>query len=300
MKKLLIPAAVLAAIILLLSLLCYVELGTFNFVRAGLELNKLVYGDAAVVQISDNVWLSKDQESYEAHLQSEGWELLTCEQMGSRISVEREHARRYVNWSVNGYYHKWVWDETVDVPEEMTMPVKPILYLYPEAVTEVEVKLDYDGELSCVYPEYNDGWHVTAHPDGTLYDETGKEYYCLYWEGSPDCWPMEEGFCIPGADTAAFLEEALAKLGLNRREANEFIVYWLPLMEDNAYNLISFQTDAYTDRARLTISPTPDTLIRVFMTWRPLDAPVDIAPQTLTAPERTGFTVVEWGGGQVE
>ena len=27
-----------------------------------------------------------------------------------------------------------------------------------------------------------------------------------------------------------------------------------------------------------------------------LSAPVEIAPQTLTAPARTGFTAVEWGG----
>ena len=95
------------------------------------------------------------------------------------------------------------------------------------------------------------------------------------------------------------MEAALAKLGLNRREANEFIVYWLPLMEPNAYNLISFQTDRYTDAAVLDIDPAPDTLIRVFMAWKSCDVPVDITPQNLTAPERTGFTVVEWGGTQI-
>ena len=35
------------------------------------------------------------------------------------------------------------------------------------------------------------------------------------------------------------------------------------------------------------------------MTFKPLDKPVDIEPQTLTAPDRTGFTVVEWGGSVV-
>ena len=60
-------------------------------------------------------------------------------------------------------------------------------------------------------------------------------------------------------------------LGLNRREANEFIVYWLPHMEGNAYNLIAFQTSSYTDHARLTADPAPDTVLRVFMAWKPLD-----------------------------
>ena len=82
-------------------------------------------------------------------------------------------------------------------------------------------------------------------------------------------------------------------------EANEFIVYWLPLMEKNAYNLISFQSNIYTDNAKLEIYPEPDTLIRVFMAWKSLDEPVQIEPQRLDSPVRTGFTVVEWGGGLV-
>ena len=63
-------------------------------------------------------------------------------------------------------------------------------------------------------------------------------------------------------------EEALEKLGLTRREANKFIVYWLPQMEQNTYNIITFQTDTYTDASRLEVNPTPDTLIRVIMAWK--------------------------------
>ncbi|MFR0799433.1 MAG: hypothetical protein ACLSHJ_12360 [Oscillospiraceae bacterium] len=32
-------------------------------------------------------------------------------------------------------------------------------------------------------------------------------------------------------------------------------------MQDNAYNLISFQQEIYTDSARLTIDPAPDTAV---------------------------------------
>ena len=71
-------------------------------------------------------------------------------------------------------------------------------------------------------------------------------------------------------------------------------------MQANPYNLITFQSDAYTQAARLAIEPAPDTLLRVFMAWKPLDAAVDIPAQPLSAPERTGFTVVEWGGCQVK
>lgn len=184
---------------------------------------------------------------------------------------------------------------------DTTNDAKPVIYLYPEEETEVTVRLDYAGTLTTAYPAYGEGWRVTARPDGTLTDpKTGREYYCLFWEGvSATEYDFSTGFCVAGEDTAAFLENALAQLGLTDREAEEFILYWLPRMEGNAYNLISFQGAVYTDSARLTIDPAPDTLLRVFMAWQPLDAPVEIPAQELTAPERAGFTVVEWGGCQV-
>ncbi|MBR5868785.1 MAG: hypothetical protein IKZ21_05010, partial [Clostridia bacterium] len=171
----------------------------------------------------------------------------------------------------------------------------------PEETTEVTVELELDGELTCTYPTYRDGWHVTASPDGTLTDEAGQSYNYLYWEGETGAqFDLSRGFCVAGEDTAAFLENALEKLGLTRREANEFIVYWLPFMEGNPYNMISFQTETYTDAARLTVSPTPDTTIRVFMTWQRVDEKINPEPQKLEAPERTGFTLVEWGGTEME
>lgn len=186
-------------------------------------------------------------------------------------------------------------------PETEQEAAKPVVYLYPQEETEVTVTLDYDGDLTCVYPAMeNGGWTVTARPGGTLTDDAGQTYNYLYWEGVSNTeYDFSRGFCVPGGDTAAFLEDALAQLGLTRREANEFIVYWLPRMEPNAYNLISFQSDAYTDHARLTVTPAPDSVLRVFMAWMPLESPVEIPEQSLPAFDRTGFAVVEWGGAEV-
>ena len=187
--------------------------------------------------------------------------------------------------------------ESAPTGSDRELDAKPVIYLYPEETTQVEVKLDYDGRLAHTYPAYGDGWQVTAQPDGTLTDETGRAYYCLFWEGESDWeYDFSQGFCVAGADTAAFLEDALARLGLTDQEAQEFIIYWLPKMEGNPYNLIAFQGEAYTDHARLTVTPEPDTPLRVFMAWKPVEEPVDLPAQELAAPERTGFTVVEWGG----
>ncbi len=177
---------------------------------------------------------------------------------------------------------------------------KPVIYLYPTEQTDVNVSLDYKGTLTSTYPAYDEGWTVTASPDGTLTDENGREYYCLFWEGETDInYDFSRGFCVKGEDTADFLEESLTKIGLNQREANEFIIYWLPKMEHNPYNLISFQTNSYTDNAKLTVTPKPDTLIRVFMAWKPLAEAVEVEAQELISPVRNGFTVVEWGGAEL-
>ena len=184
--------------------------------------------------------------------------------------------------------------------EEMVAEEKPVIYLYPETETRVTVKLDLSGELTCAYPAYDGGWTVTAAPDGTLTDEHGRTYNYLYWEGEvANEFDFSKGFCVAGSDTAAFLEDALDRLGLTRREANEFLVYWLPRMQDNPYNLIAFQQEAYTESAKLTVSPQPDSVLRVFMAWKPLARPVDIPAQILPGFERRGFTLVEWGGAEV-
>lgn len=119
-------------------------------------------------------------------------------------------------------------------PNLDAMPEKPVIYLYPEKDTECSVKVTFeDGNFTCTYPDYGtDGWqNFTARPDGTLIFPDGKEYYCLYWEGIMNIdIDFSRGFCVKGSDTAAFLEWALAEIGLNAREANEFIIYWLPQM----------------------------------------------------------------------
>ena len=178
-------------------------------------------------------------------------------------------------------------------------PEKPIVYLYPEDTCDVSVTLSSPELLRCSYPEYDDGWTVTAHPDGSLVDlETGRSLYALYYEStSPSVDEYGSGFVIAGDESAAFLEEKLATLGLNEREAEEFIVYWLPKLEANSYNFIHFLTEEEIDgQMGLSIEPSPDSTIRVWMAFEGLDAPLDIEEQQLVAPERAGFIAVEWGG----
>lgn len=183
-----------------------------------------------------------------------------------------------------------------------TKELKPMIYLYPKKEQRISVSLDYKGQITHVYPSFsaNTIWQVTAKPDGTILCNN-REYYALFWEGVKEkTYKMNEGFCVKGSDTEKFLEEKLETLGLDHREINEFIVYWLPQMEDNPYNIITFQDRAYTNDAKLTVVPKEDTMIRVFMTWYPSDKPIDIREQKLSSMKRQGFTVVEWGGARIK
>lgn len=179
---------------------------------------------------------------------------------------------------------------------------KPIIYLYPTEETEISVTLGIPQNLTHTYPKYENSWNVLAKPNGDLIDlKTGRNLYSLYWEGLNTVKPnMSEGFVIEGKDTIAFLEEKLAILGLTEREANEFIIYWLPKLENNKYNFIRFQTlEEINNNMPLQITPTPDTIIRVVMEFKGLNKYVEISEQKLVTPIRNGFVVVEWGGTEI-
>ncbi len=186
--------------------------------------------------------------------------------------------------------------------ENDKMTKKPVIYLYPTSEQSVSVKLDYNGELTCTYPEYKDGWNVIAEPDGTLTNIGDKRKYSyLYWEGiSKNQWDMSKGFVVKGEETEEFLQEKLEYMGLTPREYNEFIVYWLPIMQENKYNLITFAGEEYENLAKLNITPKPDSILRVMMLFKSLDKPIEIEEQEIKSFERKGFTVIEWGGTEVK
>lgn len=89
-------------------------------------------------------------------------------------------------------------------------------------------------------------------------------------------------------------------MGLNQKELEDFIEFWIPFMENNPYNKISFQSIAYTDNAKLTVYPEPDSILRIYMVFQRVDEFVEVVEQQLIEFERTGFTLVEWGGSIIK
>lgn len=177
---------------------------------------------------------------------------------------------------------------------------KPVIYLYPESVQDVSVQVAPYGGFSYTDPAYNGGWNVIAHPDGRLVNKAdGQTYPYLFWEGNGGIMKTDtnRGFVVAQGDVESFLADSLAKLGFIDQEIADFIEFWLPRMQAAPYYFITFYNrDTMDALAPLTVQPTPDTIIRVLMDYRELDAPVEVEEYPLFAPKRTGFTVTEWGG----
>lgn len=175
---------------------------------------------------------------------------------------------------------------------------KPIIYLYPTETTEVTLRFGDASRLITTYPKYDGEWRVLANVDGTLEDESGRQYYALFYDELTDhTVDFKTGFYVTAGDAIPFLEEKLARLGFTPREADEFIMFWLPVLEKNGQSVVYFElTDERDAECPIEVTPAPDSALRVIMHVKQVDAPVDIAPQTLPTFERRGFTLVEWGG----
>lgn len=196
--------------------------------------------------------------------------------------------------------------------DPMMIQEKPVIYLYPQKETFVNVELASKGELTFTYPKYNlhneillPGWNVLACPDGTIKSDN-KSFNYLFWEGEINTSEIKtnytEGFIV-GSDTLVnFLENSLASAGLNNKESADFITYWAPRMMNNEKNYVHFMfTNEYDNIASIKVTPQPDNFLRLYMIWSDVtnDTPTNITTQTITKFKREGFTVVEWGGSEV-
>jgi len=183
---------------------------------------------------------------------------------------------------------------------------KPAIYLYPTQKTIVNIQHDFKGEIGTTYPAYKNGWKVIAEPDGALLNlADNRKYEYLFWDGiytfPATHFDYKEGFVVSKENTTDFLWKQLAYIGLNEKEINDFVVYWLPQLERNDHNFIYFHINNDIDQSSvLTVQPKPDSWIRLFMEFKPVPAGYSIAEQKLPSIKRDGFTLVEWGGAVIE
>jgi hypothetical protein len=176
---------------------------------------------------------------------------------------------------------------------------KPVIYLYPKSDTKVSVALG--AQITKSEPSYSaTGWqNVRAHPDGSL-EYKGLKYPYLFWEGYGNgIYPnINYGTIVKSGDANITVQKQLAQQGLNQKEIKDFMDFWGPkLNTGKPYVRISWlNTGQMNQLAPLYVNPRPTTTIRVFLDFEGLNKPYSLTAQKLSKPNRTGFTVVEWGG----
>ncbi|EKD76699.1 MAG: hypothetical protein ACD_43C00018G0004 [uncultured bacterium] len=175
---------------------------------------------------------------------------------------------------------------------------KPVIYLYPTETTAVGVQVGADIRIS--EPAYDDGWKVTAQPNGILSLTDGSTVNSLYWEGKGyGSYPrITTGRVVATQNIEQELRSDLAAQGLNNQEAADFLEFWLPRMPKTPYIRLSWLTTEQMNKlAPLSVQPNPNTVIRVFLDFSgQTTAENNLLPQQFQAIKRTGFTLVEWGG----
>ncbi len=179
---------------------------------------------------------------------------------------------------------------------------KPAIYLYPEQKTSLNVKVIPNGLLTFTYPKYGkNGWDINVDASGSIVHK-GSKYDYLWWDSiSYGYYTPNDGWVIERSEFASFATNKLQEMGLNEKEINDFKEFWIPLVnrEDSQYLYITFLFNSQVNQiATLDFSVQPDNIFRVFMLYESIDQYKVVTPLKIEKVDRTGFTVVEWGGAK--
>lgn len=256
------------------------------------------------------VYLLKDLASGSANILK-----LDAKQSAFDITLSEEELKNYSYIEfVSGFSNKTLKiDQIATGPQKVVLEAemvlkKPAIYLYPVKKTEIVVTHAFKGKITTTYPAYKENWTIAADPNGNLFSKPEQRNYpYLFWEGvyafPAEHYQYKSGFYVDKVNYTSFLQTKLAAIGLNEKEINDFIVYWLPAMNHYEKSFVYFRINDDIDGVSvLTTKPAADTTIRVFMEF----AGIDAAQDSLTLPEqvlptiaREGFTLVEWGGAEI-
>jgi hypothetical protein len=177
---------------------------------------------------------------------------------------------------------------------------KPAVYLYPTIQTKVHVAVSPKGILSYTKPTYPlGGWDVIANPGGGI--QSGfTTYPYLYYEAKIQDDAIQKpdtGYVVTYDHLDSLYARVLPQLGLNPQETKDFIAYWHGILPKSSYYFVGVMSEPSIDAIEpLTISPKPDTIVRIRLYFQPLSSHREVKAPEIKPIVRNGFTVVEWGG----
>ena len=111
---------IMIVIILILSSVSIIismnKFNTLNPIKSGMEIAKIMFTNAEIVQIQKypQVYLAKPDNAQQTlinFMEQRGYKYLEDERMASTLVFGNETSKNYIEFSVNGYYSKWVFRE---------------------------------------------------------------------------------------------------------------------------------------------------------------------------------------------
>lgn len=183
---------------------------------------------------------------------------------------------------------------------------KPVIYLYSVEEVKASISPNFKGDLIFTYPKLNNQWDVTVKNNVLTNFTSSKQYPYLFWEGELKGLNFDKvegkvyGNLIDKNEVTSYLEESLSQMNFSQKEKSDFITFWAPKMLQNNYIFIQFVEDESVDNilGELEINPQPDNLKRVYMICKGFEnkPSLEFEQQTFQSFDRSGFTVIEWGG----
>ncbi len=172
---------------------------------------------------------------------------------------------------------------------------KPNIYIYPNEKIHLDIQLTFPngGKIIESIPYYENGWEIEVIPSGLI----NNQYQYLFYEAQiPNLLQKESGWIIKGINLGSFFKNNLDSLLFSKNEIDDFIEYWIPLL-DNTKTYAIYPSFTYNLEGiiQLKFSIKPDNLIRVIYIIEEYQDNKSIEPPQLPTFKREGFVVLEWG-----
>jgi hypothetical protein len=209
---------------------------------------------------------------------------------------------------------------SINPPQTINVVEKPVIYAYSDKPISFDLTINPAGKFTFTYPQINENntWAgLNIDQNGKLTDAKGKLIPYLFWEGVNQSkaftYKKERskwvGSVVEQKDIVAFLEKKLNELGLTSIEQTDFITYWGPRMTNYSSCFVQFLVDEEYDQiASIKCTPAPQNCRRVYLLFTGMDnastqaqtIKQNAVEQHFTSFDRSGFTLLEWGGSELE
>ena len=174
--------------------------------------------------------------------------------------------------------------------------MKPNIYIYPVNKIELDVSIRFPngGSITASVPDYKGGWHIIVDSTGLI----NNKYRFLFYESDvPNLCQYEKGWIVNGKSLAAFFNKNLQETGFLHDEINDFIDYWIPLIDSApSYAIYPQYSKELEKMIQIRFSKMPDNILRLsYVIKKIMNPELNIPEPTIPQFKRKGFTVTEWG-----